>query len=175
MNYLFKILILLLIFTSCKTEEKIEIPKSNFNLKNDFASLTHKITELDTIKVWTNLSLCTYQGVEKLKITRKGDSLKIEQQFAESMILGAEYINSKPILIHINDTIWKFNAFLKRQSHRLETDSLQYGRLRITCNKKRLNFMTGRIGDTAKFLTDYCNTMMNLMPESENHIFAEHK
>jgi hypothetical protein len=85
------ILILALIFVSCKTERKTELPKSNFNLKSDFIEFTNKMTELDTIKIWTNLSQCMYQGIEKLKITRKGDSLKIQPEFTESMFVDNDF------------------------------------------------------------------------------------
>jgi len=166
------ILILALIFVSCKTERKTELPKSNFNLKSDFIEFTNKMTELDTIKIWTNLSQCMYQGIEKLKITRKGDSLKIQPEFTESMFVDAEYTKTKPIMISANDTVWKFNSFLKRNLKRVNTDSLKYGRLQISLNKERINFMTDGLGDSSRFLIDYCNTMMNLIPDSENHIYA---
>ena len=160
------------ILVSCKTEKQTELPKSDFNLKNDFTELTRKMTELDTIKIWTDLSQCMYEGIEKLKITRKGDSLKIKTEFTESMFVGAEYTKTKPIIISVNDTVWKFDSFLKRNLKRVNTDSLKYGRLQITLNKERINFMTDGLGDSARFLIDYCNTMMNLIPESENHIYA---
>ncbi len=172
MKNLLIILILALIFVSCKTERKTELPKSDFNLKRDFIELTNKITELDTIKIWTDLSQCMYEAIEKLKITRKGDSLKIQPEFTESMLLDAEYTKTKPIMISVNDTVWKFNSFLKRNLKRVNTDSLKYGRLQISLNKERINFMTDGLGDSARFLIDYCNTMMNLIPDSENHIYA---
>lgn len=173
MKNLLIILTFTLIFLSCKTERENALPKSDFNLKSDFTELTNKMTEVDTIKVWTNLSQCTYEGIEKLKITRNGDSLKIQPEFTESMIVGAEFTKTKPIIISTNDTVWKFNSFLKRNSKRVNTDSLKYGRLQITLNKERINFMTDGLGDSAKFLIDYCNTMMNLIPASKNHIYSE--
>ncbi|WP_157823368.1 hypothetical protein [Olleya sp. 1-3] len=172
MKNLLIILILSMTFVSCKKDKQTELPKSDFNLKSDFTELTNKMTELDTIKIWTNLSQCMYEGIEKLKITRKGDSLKIQPEFTESMFVGAEYTKTKPIKISVNDTVWKFNSFLKRNLKRVNMDSLEYGRLQITLKKERINFMTNGLGDSAIFLIDYCNTMMNLIPESENHIYA---
>ena len=165
------ILILTLIFVSCKTERKTELSKSDFSLKKDYVELTNKLTELDTIKVWMNLSQCTYQGIEKLTITRKNDSIKIQPEFAESMIVGTEFVKEKEIIISVNDTIWKFNEFLKRNENRLQPDSLKYGRLQITLNSEKLNFFSHGLGDSGKFLFDYCRTMKNIMPESDNHIF----
>ena len=161
-----------MIFVSCKKERKTELPKSDFSLKKDYAVLTNKMTELDTIKVWMNLSECMFEGIEKLTITRKNDSIKIQPEFAESMVVGTEFKKSKPIIISVNDKNWKFNEFLKRNEDRLQSDSLKYGRLQITLNSEKLNFFTYGLGDSGKFLTDYCNTMKNLMPESENHIYA---
>ena len=80
--------------------------------------------------------------------------------------------NRYVLLKKLNDKNWKFNEFLKRNEDRLQSDSLKYGRLQITLNSEKLNFFTYGLGDSGKFLTDYCNTMKNLMPESENHIYA---
>ena len=160
-------------FVSCKTENKTELRKSDFILNKDYAELTSKMTELDTIKVWMNLSQCMFQGIEKLKITRQGDSIIIQPEFAESAIVGTEFKKSESILISVSDTIWKFNDFIKKNEYRLETDSLKYGRMQITLNKKRLNFMTDGLGDSAKFMVEYCNMMKNIMPESDYHIYAD--
>lgn len=151
------------------------MPKSNFSLKKDYSELTTKITELDTIKVWMNLSQCMFEGIEKLTITRNKDSIKILPEFEDSGTAGSEFKKSKEIIIHVNDTIWKFNNFLKRNENRLEFDSLKYGRLQVILNNERLNYMTLGLGDSGEFLSDYCNTMKELMPESEYHIYGNTK
>mgnify|MGYP003632135393 CR=1 FL=1 len=161
-----------MLFVSCRTEEKPQLAKSNFSIQNDYTELTNKITELDTIKIWVGLSQCLFQGVEKLTITREKDSLKVQPEFAESMVVGAKFKKIKPVFISVNDTTWKFNEFLKRNKNRLNLDSLKYGRLQITYKKKRLNFMTDGLGDNAKFLIDYCKTMKNIMPDSDYHIYT---
>ena len=171
MKYLLKILILISFF-ACKTKRQTEWPKSNFSFKRDFTELTKKMTERDTIKTWMNLSQCTYQGIEKLTITRKNDSIKIQPEFAKSMIAGIDFKKSKPIWISVNDTTWKFNEYLKRNAYRLQSDSLKFGRLQISLNSEKLNFFTHGLGDSGKFLIDYCNTMQKLMPESKNHIYG---
>lgn len=170
---LLKILFLTSIFISCQTEHKTELPKSNFSLNDNYAELTNKMTELDTIKVWMNLSQCMFEGIEKLTITRKNDSIKIQPEFAESLVVGTEFKKIKTITISVNDTVWKFNEFLKRNGYRLQSDSLKYGRLQITLNEEKLNFFTHGLGDSGKFLIDYCNTMKNIMAESKYHIYAE--
>ena len=167
-----KILILTLIFVSCKKETEVELTESNFNLKKDYVELTNKMNEVDTIKVWMNLSQCTFQGIEKLTITRKKDSIKIQPEYAESMVVGTEFKKSHPIIISANDEKWKFNEFLKRNENRLVSDSLKYGQLQITLNNEKLNFFTNGLGDSGKFLIDYCNTMKNIMPKSDYHIYA---
>lgn len=172
MKNLLKILFLTSIIISCKTERKTELPKSNFSLNDNYAELTNKMTELDTIKVWMNLSQCMFEGIEKLTITRKNDSIKIQPEFAESMLVGTEFKKEKPTIISVNDTIWKFNEFLERNENRLESDSLKYGRLQITLRNEKLNFFTHGLGDSGKFLIDYCNTMKNIMSESDYHILV---
>ena len=170
-----KILILILTLVSCKREinEKTEKLESDFNLKKDYSQLTNKMTEMDTIKVWMDLSLCMNPGIEKLTITREKDSLKIQPEFAVSMVEKLEFIKQKTIRISINDTVWKLNEFLKRNEKRVKSDSSKYGRFQITHNAEKLNYFTDGLGDSAEFLIDYCATMKRLIPESEYHIYRE--
>ena len=80
MKILLKILLLTLILVSCKirTENKTEIVKSEFHLKTDLYDFKNKMTELDTIKLYINHSVCMYQGEERIEITKKSDSIKIQ-------------------------------------------------------------------------------------------------
>lgn len=170
-----KILILILTLVSCKREinEKPEKFESDFNLKKDYSQLTNKMTEMDTIKVWMDLSLCMNPGIEKLTITREKDSLKIQPEFAVSMVEKLEFIKQKTIRISIKDTVWKLNEFLKRNEKRVKSDSSKYGRLQITHNAEKLNYFTDGLVDSGEFLIDYCDTMKRLIPESEYHIYEE--
>lgn len=169
----FKILFIVLMFVFCKTENKIKVNKSNFSLEKDYEELTTKMTDLDTIKVWMNLSQCMYQGIEKLKIIRKADSLEIHPEFKNTMEFGVEFKKLDVITIPITDTVWKFNEFLKRNKSILETDSLKYGRLQIVLNNEKLSFMTKNLSDSGAFLIDYCSMMKNIIPKSDYHIYTE--
>lgn len=74
-----------LILVSCKkeTESKTEFPKSDFNLKTDLTDFKRKMTELDTIKIFFDHSVCTYEGYERIEITKKSDSIKVRTEFKE--------------------------------------------------------------------------------------------
>lgn len=94
MKNLLTIIILSLILISCKNE--VEINKYEFNLKEYITDFKNKITELDTIKIWFNHSICTYQGVELIEITRKHDLLKIRSEYKEDNL----YENQKWKLVY---------------------------------------------------------------------------
>lgn len=159
MKKLITIGILIIILASCKNEAKTEPLVSNFNLKKDFLQLTHKMTALDTVKVWMDLSLCTSMGTEVLTLTRKNDSILIEQKYKEGLNVGLEYKHEKSISISIHDTLWKFNEFLKRNENKITTDTSKYGRLQISHNKSRIHFVTEKLGESGTFITDYSKIM----------------
>jgi hypothetical protein len=153
------IFILIVVLASCESKTKTKPLVSSFNLKKDFTQLTHKITELDTIVVWMDMSLCMSQGIEVLTITRKKDSLTIQPKHKESLIIDAPYKRGKTIRISIHDTLWKFNQFLKRNENKITTNTSKYGRLQIYHKTSRLNFITERLSESGRFIADYCNTM----------------
>ncbi len=162
MKKLITIGILIIILASCKNEVKKEPLVSSFNLKKDFKELTHKITELDTVIVWMDLSLCTSMGTEVLTLTRKNDSILIEQKYKEGLNVDLEYKHGKNIKVSIHDTLWKFNAFLKRNENKITTDTTKYGRLQIYHNNSKIHFITEKLGESGKFISDYCKTMTGL-------------
>ena len=162
MKKLITLCILIIVLTSCKNKVKTEPLVSNFNLKKDFTQLTHKITALDTVKIWMDLSLCTSMGAETLTLTRKNDSILIKQKYREDLNVDSEYKHGKSISISIHDTLWKFNTFLKRNENKITTDSSKYGRLQIYHNKSSIHFVTERLGESGKFISDYCKTMTTL-------------
>ncbi len=107
-----------MILASCKkeTESKTEFPKSDFNLKTDLTVFKKNMTELDTIKVFFDHSVCTYEGYERIEITKQSDSIKIRTEFKE--LTFSE--NKKPEWnlvyekkISETDTIWQFEKFIE--------------------------------------------------------------
>lgn len=167
MKKLIIIFILIVVFTSCKSKTPLA---SNFNLKRDFTELTYKITELDTVIVWVDMSLCTSQGTEVLTITRKNDSLKIQPKYRESLIIGTQYKQRKSIRVSIHDTLWKFNAFLKRNKERISTDSSKNYRMVIYHNKSKIKFTTRGLSESEGFLFDYSKTMTVLNMDNPLYI-----
>jgi len=165
---------LTLLFVSCKNriDEPVIISNSDFSLLSDYSEFTTKMSEIDTIKVLTNLSLCTYLAKEQLIITRRGDSIEIQSEFAESFKVDSEFKVANYIVISIKDTTWKFNEFLKRNENRIITDSVRNVRLQITLNNDILHFVTNGLSESGRFLSDYCITMMNLFPDSESYIYG---
>lgn len=173
MKTLLKILPFALVLISCKIDDEAAIAKSDFSLKQDYVQLTKKLGESDTVKIWMNLSQCTYQAIEKLIITREKDSLEIESQYTEDYSIDNDFKKAEAVKVSINQTHWGFNEFLSRNNYRLNCVSSKYGRLQIEVNGEKLNFFTEGLNDTGNFLRDYSSTMKNLMPKNDYYIYDE--
>jgi PBP1b-binding outer membrane lipoprotein LpoB len=174
---LLKILILTLILASCKkeTESKTELPKSDFNLKTDLIDFKKKMTELDTIKIFFDHSVCTYEGYERIEITKKSDSIKVRTEFKE--LTFSENKNPEWNLVYEKklletDTIWQFEKFIERNENRQNLESENRGILVITNKKDRISFSTDGLVDLNHFLEDYYLTMRKIYPENKNGIYG---
>ena len=167
---LFYISLLLLVGISCadKSNKDVAILKSDFKLEADYTELTHKITELDTIKIWADLSSCMWMTTEKITLTKSNDSLNIELKVVQMM--GPEV--TEVIRIHKDDTIWNFNDFLKNNKDRLvKTEEMDEVNLRIEHNSDSIEFYTGNLGDLNKFIGDYYESMFKLKPKNKAYEF----
>lgn len=172
---LFKILILTLVLISCKkeTEKKTELRKSDFNLKADITAFKEKMTELDTIKIWFNHSVCTYQGTERIEITKKSDLIKIRAEYKEETFdknLEWKLVYEKEI--PKSDSIWKIEEFFKRNIKRQKSEKKDYGTLQVSHNKRRIHYFTNSLNDLNRFMADYFETMKKLHPENKNNIYG---
>jgi len=174
---LLKILILTLILASCKKEikSKAEFPKSDFNLKTDLTDFKKKMTDLDTIKVFFNHSVCTYEGYEKIEITKQSDSIKVRTEFKE--LTFSENKNPEWNLVYEKkisetDTIWQFGKFIERNANRKTSDNEIRGILLIENKKDTIQFYTDGLVDLNHFLEDYYLTMRKLYPENKNGIYG---
>ena len=175
MKNLLKILILTLILASCKkeTEKKKELRKSEFNLKTDITDFKKKMTESDTIKIWFNHSVCTYQGAERIEITKKSDLIKIRTEFKEDTFdQNPEWKVVYEKQIPITDTIWKMEEFFKQNIKRQKPEEKEYGTLQVSCNKIKIHYFTKGLGDLNRFMADYFEIMKKLHPENKNNIYG---
>ena len=174
---LLKILILTLIFASCKkeTENKTEFPKSDFNLKTDLTDFKKKMTELDTIKVFFDHSVCTYEGYERIEITKKSDSIKVRTEFKELTFNEKQNPDWNLVYekkISETDTVWQFEKFIERNSNRKTSDKKKRGILIVQNKKDTIQFFTNGLVDLNHFLEDYYLTMRKIYPENKNGIYG---
>ncbi|WGK64963.1 hypothetical protein [Croceiramulus getboli] len=169
------ILIGLLIFVSCQDvkERKKENSVTEFDLVTDFTNFRQKMTELDTLIISFDHSVCTYQGYERIEITKESDSIKIVSNFAE--LTFDEIPKWKKIYdtkISEKDTLWKFEQFLKRNEKRRNSDKNKRGILVLTNKKDTIGYSTEGLIDLNRFLTDYYETMRKIHPENLNGIYG---
>lgn len=169
------IIFLIMILVSCKneTEQKYVFAKSDFNIKTDLTDFKNKMTELDTIKIWFDHSVCTYQGVERIEITKKSDSIKIRTEFKE------ETFNENPEWklvyekkIPKTDSIWKIEEFFKRNIEKQKSEEKDYGTLQVAHNGIKVHYFTNGLVDLNRFMADYFKTMKSLHSENIDNIYG---
>ena len=71
-----------------------------------------------------------------------------------------------------NDTIWKFEQFLKGNEKRKNTHQNKRGILMLTDKKDTIRYSTGGLVDLNRFLADYYETMKRIYPENKNGIYG---
>jgi len=169
------IIFLIMILVSCKNEtgQKSEFLKSDFNIKTDLADFKEKMTELDTIKIWFDHSVCTYQGVERIEITKESDLIKIRTEFKE------ETFNENPDWklvyekkIPKTDSIWKIEEFFKRNVEKQKSEEKDFGTLQVSHNGIKVHYFTNGLVDLNRFMADYFKTMKGLHPENIDNIYG---
>ncbi len=152
-----------------QAEQKI----SDFDLKRDLTDLKKKITELDTLKIWFNHSVCTYQGAERIEITKESDLIKIRTEFKEDTFEeNPEWKVVYEKKIPITDTIWKIEEFFKRNIERQKSEEKEYGTLQVSHNGIKVHYFTKGLVDLNRFMADYFETMKMLHPENKNNIYG---
>jgi len=175
---LLKILILILFLAACKKEmkSKIQSPKSSdFDLETDLMEFKKRMTDLDTIKLFFNHSVCTYQGYEKIEITKQSDSIKVRIEFKELNFSKDDSPEWKLVYektISENDTIWPFGKFIERNTNRKTSKKKKHATLIIENKKDTIQFYTDGLVDLNHFLEDYYLTMRKIYPENKNGIYG---
>ncbi|MCF6350976.1 MAG: hypothetical protein L3J23_08120 [Flavobacteriaceae bacterium] len=165
MKNLLKIIVILVFLVGCKNQTKngTKQPKSNFNLKQNYAEFQTRLNENDTLIIYANVGVCTSQLFEKITIIKKGKNLKIIPEFKEGNINNSEYDLQNSILLSENDTLWKFGEFLKRNiSRRIRKNEMSNPRLRLKYKTQKIDLYTNGLSDANIFLTDYSETMRKI-------------
>ena len=160
---------------SCQEKQKAEKekPTSEFDLISDLTNFQKNMTELDILTISFDHSVCTYEGYERIEITKQSDSISIVSNFKELTFQENpkwERIYDKKI--SENDTIWKFEQFLKRNEKRKNTDQNKRGILILTDKKDTIQYSTDGLVDLNIFLADYYETMRKIYPENKNGIYG---
>ena len=159
---------------SCKEAPKEQTLKltSVFDINSDLVDFKKEMTELDTLTVLFDHSVCTYQGFERIIITKESDSLKIRSEFKESAFKKPKWNLVYEKMISPNDTTWKFGQFIERNSKRRTSDKKTRGILIIANKKDTIQFFTDGLVDLNQFLEDYYLTMRKIHPENKNGIYG---
>ena len=162
-----------MILASCKkgTENKTELNKSDFNLKTDYVNFKYKMSELDTIKIFIEHSICTSNAQERIEITKKVDSLKIKSEYFEATFNKNpkwELVYEKTI--SENDTVWDFGKFLLRNKKRMSSEKRKSGKIQIKHKNDTIQLFTNGLLDSFAFFEDFTFTTEKIYPEYINKI-----
>lgn len=125
------------------------------------------MNESDTIKIWFDHSVCTFQGYELIKISKKSDSIIVSSEFKDETFDDvSEWKLMYRKSININDTNWKFEDFIKLNLNRMKKNESENDRLVLQIINKddKIEFYTNGLVDYNRFLKDYINTMRDLLP-----------
>ncbi len=169
-NIELKILFFAFIAIGCqeKKEPKIDVSQesqlrvSTFDLKTEYEDFKKQMTELDTISIFVDHSVCTYEGYERLRITKKSDSIKILSEFKDYDKQDPKWEKVYEKNISKNDTIWNFGKFMKKNESRLNSNTDENVTIEIKNGEQKLKFVTKGLVDLNRFIADYGNTMLKL-------------
>jgi hypothetical protein len=131
------------------------------------------MNESDTIKIWFDHSVCTFQGYERIKISKKSDSIIVSSEFKDETFDDVtEWKLMYRKSININDTNWKFEDFIKLNLNRMKKNESENDRLVLQIINKddKIEFYTNGLVDYNRFLKDYINTMRDLLPTKKYFI-----
>lgn len=154
-----------------QSEQKI----SDFDLKTDLTDFKKKMTEIDTLKIFFDHSVCTYEGYERIEITKESDSIKVRTEFKELTFndnKNSEWKLVYEMKISEMDTVWPFQQFIERNENRNYSEKKNRGILLISNKKDTISFTTNGLVDLNHFLEDYYLTMRKLYPENKNGIYG---
>ncbi|MDT0644976.1 hypothetical protein RM553_19240, partial [Zunongwangia sp. F363] len=162
------LIVLMLVFLSCKEEvnsdKNVEINQSDFKLKNDFAQLSSKLTNFDTVNISVDLSICTWERIEKIQLTKSNDSLKINLIVEDSDF----EVQHQFFKIEENDSVWKIGNFLKNNENRLKTNDSDSSPRMVVFNKTdTLKYYTDGLVDSNNFIAEYYRMMHKIDPTNE--------
>uniref|UniRef100_UPI00054D2DA9 hypothetical protein n=1 Tax=Altibacter lentus TaxID=1223410 RepID=UPI00054D2DA9 len=158
-----------------KNDFQTEQKTSDFDLKKDLTDFKKKMTELDTLKIFFDHSVCTYEGYERIEITKHSDSIKVRTEFKELTFNDNKNPDWNLVYekkISEKDTVWEFEKFIERNAQRKTSDDKTRGILIVQNKKDTIQFFTNGLVDLNRFLEDYYLTMRKIYPENKNGIYG---
>ena len=149
---------------SCQQKEKsvFEKPVSEFNLLVDLANFKQRMSEVDTIRISFDHSICTYAAYERLEITRLGDSIQIRSEYQDHDDSDKEWKSIYSKNIAVNDTVWDFLGFIQRNDSLVDSIPLRYTNMVISHGVSKVSYSTKGLVNRMNFQRDYNQTMRRL-------------
>jgi len=148
---------------SCK-ENNPKSGKSDFDLKNDYRELTSKMTNLDTVQISTDLSICGWDRQESIQLTKSNDSLEVHLT-----IKDVEFGNSNQIVkLSQKYSNWNIGSFLIENQNRIEIQNTESNpRMIVSSKADSLKLYTNGLVDGNQFIGNYYKLMYHIDPENE--------
>lgn len=154
---------LILLIISCQ-ENNSKNGRSDFKLKKDYAELTSKMTNLDTVKISIDLSICGWDRQETIQLTKSEDSLEVHL-IIKDLELGDSYQDVKLNQKYSN---WNIESFLIQNQNRIETHNTESNpRMIVSSNTDSLKLYTNGLVDANQFIANYYKLMYHIDPKNE--------
>lgn len=165
-----------LTLNSCKEDGRLEnanISTPRFTLTTGLFDFKQKMTELDTLIISFDHSVCTYQGYETLEITKQSDSLRIVSHFYEMTFEeNPRWEKVYEVQITNKDTSWGLEDFLKRNDSLTNFEKGQSATLIVTDKKDTIRYYTRGLLELNRFIEDYYQTMRKLQSKKSIEIYG---
>jgi len=172
MKSLIILLFSFLILISCNNQSKKINKESDFNLITDYTEFQKKMNDHDTIYVWIAVPSCFPPiQVEKLTISKENKQITINTSFNDDINKPNNCISQSKVILSENDTLWKFDEFLKRNMFRIKTKPhKKMGTIILKYKSQKIHFFTKNKAEHNLFILDYTTTMKRINPNTKEYI-----
>ena len=174
MKFLIVLLFSSLTLISCnnKSKTKYSESKSDFNLITDYMEFQKKMNDKDTINVWIAIPSCFPPiRVEKLTVSKENKLITINTSINNDIQKSNIFVEHSKVIISENDTVWKFEQFLKRNTFRTKTiTNKKMGAIQLKYKSQKIHFFTKNKAEHNKLIMDYSETMKRINPYAETYL-----
>ena len=169
------LIIICLLLTSCKTENKNEQYVSEINLTENLSDFTNRMTEKDTIRIFAELNMEWWIRRDELLITKKNNEIQLQATIKEDSTFEMKFqmrTNKLPT-IKLKNLNNEFEQHFVNKINRTEYNSGEQYIYKIMAPNDTLTFYTRGLADKGREVKDYYELMSQYYPNEKEFIPIE--